>query len=254
MEGLFESLKPYMDVFIIGVVGFCLAFLVSRFLTNFLSRFLGQGWSRLIGNLIALGIASWTVKLILDIAGAEGLVIVLVTVLTAAFAIGSERAAADLVSGVSLFFLRPYQVGDFVSVAGQEGRVRTISITQTVLESVVGDQIFIRNSDVIEGTIVNYSATQGHLITVHVILPATEDLNIAIDLIEKAIQGYSPDFSSGVYKPSVYAESGEPGYFNIEVHAYVLERLDYSAEKTKLFLLAVNALKNAGFSLAALDD
>ncbi len=250
MDGIIESFKPYLNVLLIGAGGALLAFASLQLLSRLLSRSMGPGWSRFVGSLAALGIAVWTVKLILDTAGAKGLLVVLVTVLTAAFAIGSERIAADLVSGVSLFFSRPYQVGDIVSIAGHDGNVRAISITQTILESVFGDQIYIRNSDVVAGTIVNYSATPGHLITTLVILPATEDLNLAIELIEKNIQDFSSEMVASSYRSSVSAESGEPGYFNIEVRVYVAERLDYGPEKTRLFLLVTNALKEAGLSLA----
>ncbi len=250
MDTIIENFKPYLNVLLIGAGGSFLAYASLQLLTRLFTKSMGAGWSRFIGSLVALGIIVWTIKLILDIAGAEGLLVVLITVLTAAFAIGSERVAADLVSGVSLFFSRPYQVGDIVSVAGHEGSVRAISVMQTTLESLFGDQIFIRNSDVVAGTIVNYSATPGHLLTDLIILPATEDLNLAIDLIEKAIKDFSPDMADSAYHPSVSAESGEPGYFNIEIRVYVKERLDYGPEKTRLFLLVTNALKDAGLSLA----
>jgi small-conductance mechanosensitive channel len=249
MDGIFEALKPYLNVLLIGVVGSFLAFLSSQLLTRIFSRYMGPGWSRFIGGIVAIAIVAWTIKLILDTAGAAGLLVVLVTILTAAFAIGSERVASDLVSGVSLFFSRPYQIGDIVSMAGHEGRVRTISVTQTTLESLFGDQIYIRNSDVVSGTIVNYSATPGHLLTSTIILPATEDLNTAVEVIEKSIKDFSPEMTGSAYQSSVSVESGDPGYFNVEVRVYVPERLDYGPEKTRLFLLVTNALKKAEISL-----
>ncbi|MBK8781734.1 MAG: mechanosensitive ion channel family protein [Anaerolineales bacterium] len=253
MDGFIEIFKPYINILIIGAGGAFLAIASSKLFARLLLGSMGAGWSRFIGSLIALAISVWTIKLILDVADAKGLLVVLITVLTAAFALGSDRVAADLVSGVSLFFSRPYQVGDIVSIAGQEGSVRAISITQTTLESLFGDQIYIRNSDVESGTIVNYSATPGHLITSLVILPATEDLNLALEAIEKSIQGFSPEMAGSPYRSSVSAESGEPGYFNIEVHMYVAESLDYGPEKTRLFLRVTNALKEAGISLAPID-
>lgn len=253
MEGIFESLKPYFNVLLIGGIGVFLAFVTSQLLSRIFARSMGAGWSKLVGGLTAVGIIFWTIKLILDTAGAAGLVVVLVTILTAAFAIGSERVAADLVSGVSLFLSRPYQIGDIVSVAGHEGKVSSISVNQTTLESLYGDRIFIRNSDVVAGTIVNYSASPGHLLTTMVIVPATEDLNVAVDVVEKAIQNFSPELSGSPYRPSLSIESGEPGYANIEVRVYVKERLDYGPEKTRLFLLVTNTLKGAGLSLAPIE-
>jgi small conductance mechanosensitive channel len=250
MEEIILTLKPYLNVLLIGLVGFFLAYISSQILNRIFSRFMGEGWSRLIGGVAALAIVVWTIKLILDTAGAAGLIVVFVTILTAAFAIGSERIASDVVSGVSLFFARPYHIGDIISIAGQEGRVRSIAIMQTTLESVFGDQIYIRNSDVASGTIVNYSATPGHPVSAHLVLPASTDLNRVVDLIQKAIKDFSPEISGSAYQPSVSVESGEMGTFSLDIRAYVSDRLDYTPEKTRLFLLVINTLKNAGIPLS----
>jgi small-conductance mechanosensitive channel len=249
MDGIVESLKPYLNVLLIGAGGIFLAFVSSQLVTRLFSNVLGAGWSRFIGSLVGLGIVIWTIKLILDTAGAAGIVVVLVTALTAAFAIGSERIAADLVSGVSLFFSRPFQVGDIVSVAGRDGKVLAISIIQTTLESVFGDQIYIRNSDVVAGTIVNYSAAPGHLISTILILPAKEDPARIVQVIENAVKNFSPELTGSAYHPSVLVESSGPGFFKVEVRAYVPEQLDYSSERTRLFLRATSALKESGLSL-----
>lgn len=253
MDGIIEILKPYLNVLLIGAIGFFLAFVVYQGISRMLSRSMGTIWSRIVGSAVGIAIVAYTLELILDVAGATELLVVLATVATAAFAFGSERTASDFVAGINLFFLKPYQVGDLISIAGHEGRVIAITLMQTTLESVYGDRIYIHNSDVIAGTIVNYSAAHGHLITSLVILPSTEDLRLAIELIEKALEGFSPEFEQSGFKPSVSVESGEPGYFNLDIHAYVPENLDYGPEKTRLFVLATTVLKEAGMSLAPID-
>lgn len=253
MDGIIEILKPYLNVLLIGAVGFFLAFAVFKGLSRTLSRSLGSIWSRIVGSAIGIAIGAYTIELILDVAGATELLVVLATVVTAAFAFGSERTASDFIAGINLFFLKPYQVGDLISIAGHDGRVMAITLMQTTLESVYGDRIYIHNSDVIAGTIVNFSAAHGHLITSMVILPSTEDLPLAIEMIEKTLVGFSPEFEQSGFKPSVSVESGDPGYFNVEIHAYVPESLDYGPEKTRLFVLITTALKEAGMSLAPID-
>jgi small conductance mechanosensitive channel len=249
-ENLLKLLRPYLNALLIGVGGFVLAFILSQITRRLLARPMGEGWSKFLASLVALVVAIWTIKLILDSTGGAGLFVVLVTVVTGAFAIGSERFASDLIAGLNLFIARSYGVGDFVSLAGYEGKVVATSLMTTTLESIYGDWIHIRNSDAMSGTIVNYSSRPGHLISVKVPLPTNQDLNAALPAIEKAIKDFSPDLSDAAYQPTIVVEGAEEGYVIIEVRAYVTERIDYGPEKTRLFLLATNAITNAGLQLA----
>jgi small-conductance mechanosensitive channel len=245
-------LKPYLNSILIGFGGFLLAFILSQVVSRLLAKPIGKGWSRFLGSLVGLVVIIWTLKLILESAGAAGFVVVIVTAVTGAFALGSERTASDLVAGVSLFFSQIYKPDDFVLIAGFEGRVVNTSLWLTTLESVHGDRIYIRNSDVTNGTIVNYSVQPGHLVSVKVPLPVTQDLNVAVSAIEQAVAGFSPELEKQkeTYRPKVIVETAAFGYITIEIRAYVPEMMDYGPEKTRLFLLATNAMTNAGLKLA----
>jgi small-conductance mechanosensitive channel len=137
-----------------------------------------------------------------------------------------------------------------VSLAGYEGKVVAISLMTTTLESIYGDWVYIRNSDAMSGTIVNYSIQPGHLISVKLPLPVTQDLNVALSAIEQAIMNFSTELSNTAYQPTIVVEGAEEGYVIMEIRAYVTERADYGPEKTRLFLLATNAVTNAGLQLA----
>jgi small conductance mechanosensitive channel len=248
-EKLFDSLKPYLNAVLIGTGGFVVAFILSQITRRLLARPMGEGWSKFLASLVALVVAIWTIKLMLDSASGAGLLVILVTVLTGAFAIGSERPASDFLAGINLFIARSYAVGDFVSLAGYEGKVVAISLVTTTLESIYGDRIFIRNSDATSGTIVNYSSQPGHLISVKFPLPIGQDLNVALPAIEKAIKDFSTELSNTPYQPTIVVEGAEDGYVIMEIRAYVTDRADYGPEKTRLFLLATNAITNAGLQL-----
>jgi small conductance mechanosensitive channel len=249
-ENLLNTFRPYLNALLIGIGGFVLAFILSQITRRLLARPMGEGWSKFVASLVALVVGLWTIKLILDSTGAAGVFVVLVTALTGAFAIGSERFASDFVAGINLFLTRSYAVGDFVSLAGYDGKVVAISLMTTTLESVYGDWVYIRNSDAMSGTIVNYSIQPGHLVAVKLPLPITQDLNVALPAIEKAIQDFSPELSNTAYRSTIVVEGAEEGYVIMEIRAYVTERADYGPEKTRLFLLATNAITNAGLQLA----
>ena len=251
-DTLFESLRPFLNAILIGLGGILIALIASWAVSHLLARPMGSVWSRFIGSLLALTIGIWTVKVILDTTGAAGLLVVIVTAITGAFAIGSERIAGDLLAGISLFFGRTYSAGDYVVIAGREGRVSNVSLFLTTLETVNGDEVYIRNAEATNGTIVNYSAHPGHLISVTIPLPVNQDLNMAVDVIQKAVAGFAPELSGKPFhKPTVVVRTAEEGYFIIEVRAYMTERLNAGPEMTRLFLLVVNAIKEAGISLNA---
>jgi small-conductance mechanosensitive channel len=249
-EGILEALKPFLNAILIGFAGLVTAFILFQVVSRALARPMGLVWSRFIASLVALGVGTWTIKLILDSTGAAGLLVVIVTAITGAFAIGSERIAGDLLAGLGLFFGRTYGAGDYVVIAGQEGRVANVSLFLTTLETVNGDEIYIRNAEATSGTVINYSAHPGHLISVKVPLPVTQDLNTAVSAIQKVAKDFAPELAGKPFhEPTVVVETAEEGYFIIEVRAYMTERLDSGPEKTRLFLLAVNAIKEAGLSL-----
>lgn len=251
-DGIFEFLRPFLNAILIGFGGFLAAFILSQVVSRLLARPMGAVWSRFIGNLVGLAVGIWTVKLILDSTGAAGLLVVIVTAITGAFAIGSERIAGDLLAGIGIFVGRTYSAGDYVVLAGQEGRISNVSLFLTTLETVNGDEVYIRNAEATGGTIINYSAHPGHLISVRVPLPVDQDLNKAVEAIQNSVKNFAPELSDKPFhKPTVVVETAEEGYFIIEVRAYMTERLDSGPEKTRLFLMAVNAIKEAGLSLGS---
>ncbi|PWB71712.1 MAG: hypothetical protein C3F07_13205 [Anaerolineales bacterium] len=253
-DGILEVLRPYLNAILIGFGGFLVAFILSQVVSRVLARSLGPVWSRFIASLLALALGAWTIKLILDSTGAAGLLVVIVTAITGAFAIGSERIAGDLLAGIGIFVGRTFSAGDYVVIAGQEGRVSNISLFVTTLETVNGDEIYIRNAEASGGTVINYSAHPGHLISVKVPLPVDQDLNVAVEAIQNVVKDFAPELSGKPYhEPTVVVETAEEGYFIIEVRAYMTERLDSGPEKTRLFLLAVNAIKEAGLSLGPVE-
>ena len=87
-------LKPYLNSILIGFGGFLLAFILSQVVSRLLAKPIGKGWSRFLGSLVGLVVIIWTLKLILESAGAAGFVVVIVTAVTGAFALGSERTAS----------------------------------------------------------------------------------------------------------------------------------------------------------------
>jgi small-conductance mechanosensitive channel len=77
--------------------------------------------------------------------------------LSVAIAFASSGIFDNLISGLTLIILNPFELNDVVSIGNTFGAVREIKLTKTVIETF--DNIFIQvsNSDVISAKIVKYS-------------------------------------------------------------------------------------------------
>jgi small conductance mechanosensitive channel len=226
----------------IAVIGALIAFVVGEIVIRLFQKLMGRAFARFVANMLRLAIAIWTIKVILDISGAAGLALVLVTVLTGAFTLGSERFASDIISGVKLFTTRPYIVGDHVQIAGYEGLVTEINLSTTFLESVSGDRVILRNADVMDNTIINQTDVAGQMIAVMLPVPYGEDLELATQVILDTLKNH-PDYQNDRYEPSISIDDISYGYVKIQVRAFVSEKLDYGPDRANIVLRCVAALK-----------
>lgn len=76
---------------------------------------------------------------------------------TLAVGLAMQDSLANLAAGVVIILLRPYRLGDYVEVGGAEGYVHDIKIFHTALTARDNKIIYVPNSDVMDGNIVNYS-------------------------------------------------------------------------------------------------
>jgi len=232
----------------IGIIGFLSAFIVYLLSARLTKK---KTWLRFIGNLLALVIVIWTIKLLLDSTGAAGVMVILGTALTGAFALGSETIASDFVSGIKLFASRPFTSGHLVTIAGQTGVVKDVGLTNTTLVSYGNKLTIIRNSDVVTGSIINHSTQPMQFIEIQVTLPVSQDLQKAVSVILKEIKESSPEITDDRYMPGIICGSIVRDRWVMIVYNYVklMDLTCLDDEKTKLMLTTIRALVQNEFVL-----
>lgn len=146
---------------VVALAGFVVVRMILKVLTNLLERSkLEKAAHSLILSvakvvlyvLLALIVAD---KLGVDVSG----IIALASVLTLAVSLAVENVLANVFSGFTLLYTKPFQSGDYVEIAGQSGTVREIGLTYTKLVTADNKVISIPNSAVTGAQIINYSAT-----------------------------------------------------------------------------------------------
>lgn len=83
--------------------------------------------------------------------------VALASVVSAAFALAASGVLSNLFGGILLLVTKPFTVGDYVSVGGEEGTVQEVGILATKLNTVDNKRITMPNSGISSATIVNYS-------------------------------------------------------------------------------------------------
>ncbi|HKL75404.1 MAG TPA: mechanosensitive ion channel domain-containing protein, partial [Halanaerobiales bacterium] len=104
----------------------------------------------------------------------------------ASFAIGLalQGSLANFAGGVLILTFRPFNVGDFVEINGEKGKVNSIQILYTKLTSKDNKQIVIPNGNVSNSTITNYSANDTRRVDLNFGIGYDDD----IDQVKKVLE------------------------------------------------------------------
>jgi small conductance mechanosensitive channel len=105
----------------------------------------------------------------------------------AGIALAMQGVLGNVVAGLTIIFTRPFRVGEYVSMAGEEGRVEAINLFTTTLSHADLSRVVIPNRKIVGEILHNY----GKIRQVHVIASVSydTDLNRAIAVIRETLQG-----------------------------------------------------------------
>lgn len=167
LERLAEKSVTVLPLLLLAVLVLPLAWYVASFVSKLArwllqdriqSPFLRQVVSRaiafpvfLLGLYIVLQVAGLT-QLALSLVGGAGVIGIVI-----GFAF--RDIAENFLSSLILSVRRPFQRGDFISVAGLSGTVKSMTTRSTLLTSVEGNEIHIPNSTVFKNVIENFTSS-----------------------------------------------------------------------------------------------
>jgi small conductance mechanosensitive channel len=115
---------------------------------------------------------------LLAILGAAGL----------AIGLSLQGSLSNFASGVLIIAFRPYKVGDWIEAGGEAGSVEEVQIFTTVLKSSDNKRIIVPNSQIMSGTITNYSANGTRRVDLVASIGYDDDIDTAYRVLREILE------------------------------------------------------------------
>lgn len=107
------------------------------------------------------------------------------TVLTATIGLAFQSTLANMLAGLSIHLEKPLRQGDWILAGGHEGRVLDITLRSTRLQTIENNEVFIPNSQVLSGSVLNYSLPEQMTVRK---LSVGVSYHVAPNTVRKAVQ------------------------------------------------------------------
>lgn len=127
----------------------------------------------IIGAVQALGAAGINTAAVLASLGLAGL--------TIGFA--ARDALSNLISGLIIFWDRPFVIGDLVEVEGNYGRVEKITLRSTRVVTVDGKMLAVPNTKIINSVVASYTNFPSLRLDIAVTVALKEDLDLVREVM-----------------------------------------------------------------------
>jgi small conductance mechanosensitive channel len=105
----------------------------------------------------------------------------------AGIALAMQGLLGNVFAGLSIIFTKPFRVGEYISIAGEEGRVETITLFSTTLSHPDRSIVVIPNRKIAGEILHNYGKIRQVVVTVGVAYDA--DLNHVLRTIDEIVSG-----------------------------------------------------------------
>jgi small conductance mechanosensitive channel len=110
-------------------------------------------------------------------------VFVILSAATLAIGLALQGSMSNVAAGLLLVMFRPYKIGDYVEVAGEEGVVEDLNIFTTTLITLDNVKVILSNSEVRGNTIKNFTSQPVRRVDVDFGIDYDDDMDKAIKII-----------------------------------------------------------------------
>ena len=237
-----------LTAILILIAGLAVSRWVSRWLARALHRRdLEPPIRLLLTRLVWLACIALFVIMALQNLGVELLPLIAgLGVVGAGVALATQGVLSNLVAGLTIIFSKPFQVGEYIEIAGVEGVVQSISLFNTTLGHVDRSRVVVPNRKVVGEILHNYGNIRQ--VDVSVGVAYDTDLGAAMTVIREVLQANPKVLREpeAVIQPTCLGDSA----VSIAVKPWVLVR-DQVAVTGEIYAAVLEAFRRRGVVIPA---
>ena len=115
-----------------------------------------------------------------------------------ALALAAQDAVKNVIGGITIFWDKPFQIGDWIDVGGKSGGVTEVGLRSTRIKTIGGTHVVLPNSTIVDTMVENYSTRVRRRQVVNIGLvyeTSADDMERAMNIISdtiKAVEGIDP--------------------------------------------------------------
>jgi small conductance mechanosensitive channel len=159
----------------------------------------------------------------------------------AGIALAMQGVLGNLAAGMSIIFTKPFRVGEYISIVGEEGRVEEITLFSTTLSHRDRSLVVIPNRKIAGEILHNFGGTRQLEIVVGV--AADTDLNAALGVIDEVLKANPRVLRDP--SPAVFAALSEGTNINITAAPWVSVP-DYGTAGGEINKAVIEAFRRRG--------
>lgn len=165
--------------------------------------------------------------------------------LTIGFA--ARDALSNIISGLLIFWDRPFVIGDLVEVEGRYGRVSEITLRSTRVVTVDGQMLAVPNSTIINTTVSSYTNFPNLRLDIDITIGVNEDVDRVRKILIALVDG-NPDYSTEP-APRVVITALNDYNVAIALQAWIQDEREHIRLRFDLRERAFKALTDAGVDM-----
>ena len=247
-----EKAVNFMPTLLVSLVVFLIGVLIARLLTALVRHAMNRARVNPAATSFGLSftrIVLYTVLIVICLSLMGVPAASVVTVLGAAgvtVGLALQNSLSNLAGGFVLMLAKPFQAGDYITAGGEEGYVEAVTILYTQLTTRDNRSVFLPNSIVSSGAVVNLSRKGKLRVSVKFSVSYQSSIAAARYALLTAVTPLP--FVMKTPEPAVLVH--ELGDHGVELMLNVwVEKTDYFTSQSVLLETAKNALTDAGIEI-----
>ncbi|MCM1333704.1 MAG: mechanosensitive ion channel [Bacteroides sp.] len=193
LENVRDSFLLRVPTIVVAIVILVLGVILSRVAVKLMGKAMDRSRldltvNRFVRSAVKIVLYVLVVTVALTVLGVP-MTSIITVIGTAGVAIGLalQNSLSNLAGGFLILFAKPFRVGNFIRVGGDEGTVESISILYTKLLTPDHKAIFIPNGTAANAVVMNYSDRPTRRVDLEFTISYDEDVARAVKAIETAI-------------------------------------------------------------------